>query len=208
MMQLEGLEIQHKMWELNSVLTTLNTKSVCWSQHTITNWKWFFLAKRSVTTFGKKEKCSSTWIFSSRHSVRLTLRKRISPQSRTSGEHSLLSRATHSPQSAPPDTSDSMPIDSRRVLVRILICFWRMFFPSWRFECIGEACVQPNGLSSQPLDLRLPPRTLLGGIAERESPALRTRTRRHMDRIPQSTGKSHLHIHSALTFAQDSVLNK
>lgn len=134
-----------------------------------------FSRKAFCDNFGKKEKCSSTWIFSSRHSVRLTLRKRISPQSRTSGEHSLLSCATHSPQYAPPDSSDSMPIDSRRVLVRILICFWRMFFPSCRCECIGEACVQPSGLSSQPPDLDFP----LGYFSrsrERESPALRTRT--------------------------------
>lgn len=54
MMQLEGLEIQHKMWELNSVLTTLNTKSVCWSQHTITNWKVIFSRKAFCDNFGKR----------------------------------------------------------------------------------------------------------------------------------------------------------
>lgn len=96
MMQLEGLEIQHKMWELNSVLT-LNTKSVRWSQHTITNWKVIFSRQAFCDSFGTKEKCSSTWIFSSRHSVRLTLRKRISSQGRTSGEHSLLSFASLRP---------------------------------------------------------------------------------------------------------------
>lgn len=114
-------------------------------------------------------------MFSSRHSVRLILRKRISQQGRTSGKHSLLSSDAHLPQYAPPDSSDSMPIDSRAVLVRILICFWRMFFPTFLCECVGEACVESRGFHSQPPDLVFP-LGYFSRLRERESGALRTRT--------------------------------
>lgn len=57
-MQLEGLEIQHKMWELNSVLRPDNTEHKIGLLITTYNNQLksdFFLAKRSVTTLEKGE---------------------------------------------------------------------------------------------------------------------------------------------------------
>lgn len=130
--------------------TTLNTKSVCWSQHTITNWKnyIFLLAARCVRrNFGKKEKCRASWIkreailfqaliFGSFY-VRESPCRAVSCVDKAY-THSLI----HSPpQYVPVNLSDSMPIESRTLLVRILICFWRIFLPNNFFsiyKCVGR----------------------------------------------------------------------